>query len=185
MDHDWNKIEFAFSYTGRSETEQKPWRRESYTRIGPMFWMYEQRNNKCTQCECGGARWTEYPIHMKFLKMIASTALMAPNPISSGPSVTRYDTLHELLVHLAYGSVAPRAIVTQNQSTETQEVEAEIGTSQAAQGMHYMHRCHSAINSDLSEQQLWFPMHDANHIPRPPRFCQPHILRLVEIVCES
>ena len=54
VDHDWDKIEFAFSYTGKLETEQKPWRRESYTRIGPMFWRYEQKNSNCTQC--GGAQ---------------------------------------------------------------------------------------------------------------------------------
>ena len=71
--------------------------------------------------------------------MVASTALMAPNPISSEPSVTRYDTLHELLTHLAYGTAASRAMVTQNQSTETQEVEAEINTSQASQGMLGLH----------------------------------------------
>ena len=54
-DYRWDVIEFAFSYTGREQTEQRPWRREKYTRIGPMFWICEQESRNIIYCTCGGA----------------------------------------------------------------------------------------------------------------------------------
>ena len=36
-DYWWNVIEVAFSYTGREQTEQRPWRREKYTRLCQCF----------------------------------------------------------------------------------------------------------------------------------------------------
>ena len=41
-DVDGNEIDIAFSYTGREQTALKPWRREKYKRIGPVFWICEQ-----------------------------------------------------------------------------------------------------------------------------------------------
>ena len=101
---------------------------------------------------------------------------MAPNPVSSVPSVTRYDAVHELQAHLAYGSVAPRAMVTQDQSTATQEVEAEIGTSQAAQGMHGLHAQmphHNKFGLEIAATVVPRPRRGP-HPPPPPPLPAPH-----------
>ena len=92
--YEWDEIEVAFSYTGREQTEQRPWRRENYMRIGPMFWIYEQEARNNILCTCGRAQGTAYPIHMKFLKMVASTALIAPNPTATMPCIAGYGSLH-------------------------------------------------------------------------------------------
>ena len=57
-DYWWNVIEVAFSNTGREQTEQRPWRREKYTRIWQMFWLCEQELRDSIFSTCGGAQGT-------------------------------------------------------------------------------------------------------------------------------
>ena len=51
-DYEWDVVDIAFSYAGCEQTAHRPWRREKYTRIGPVFWICEQELRNRIFCTC-------------------------------------------------------------------------------------------------------------------------------------